>query len=68
MSELKLGAIARTFIDWPFATMNVGDTFLVPEGVKRVTITAAMNRAEKAGSGMFVSRKVEGGIRIWRFA
>ena len=58
----------RQFIKWPFDGMSVGDSFLVPEGVKRVSIGAAMQRAEKAGKGMFVSRTIEGQVRVWRFA
>lgn len=55
-------------ISWPFATMKVGDSFVVPEGVQRFTVASAMQRAEKSGKGMFVSRTVGGRIHIWRFA
>lgn len=60
--------VTRTHVNWPFASMKVGDSFLVPEGVKRVSIAAAMQRAEKAGKGMFCSRTIDGCVRIWRFA
>jgi hypothetical protein len=68
MSELTLSVVTREHIDWPFATMQIGDSFLVPDGIKRTTIAAAMQRAEKSGKGMFVSRTMGGSVRIWRFA
>jgi hypothetical protein len=58
----------RNHIVWPFASMAVGDSFLVPAGVSRPTVAMAMQRAEKSGKGRFVSRTVAEGVRIWRFA
>lgn len=64
----EVTAVTRTVVSWPFASMSIGDSFLVPVGVKRFSISAAMQRAEKSGKGMFVSRTVGGQVRIWRFA
>lgn len=57
-----------TVVRWPFEKMKIGDSFLVPEGVRRGTVSIAMLRAEKTGKGMFVSRTIESRIRVWRFA
>jgi hypothetical protein len=45
--------------------MEVGDSFVIPEDIKSGPIAAGnLNRA--LAPKRFVSRKVDGGFRIWR--
>lgn len=67
-SSVEVKLTTKTIVGWPFGEMKVGDCFVVPDGIKRQTIAVAMHRAEKSGSGMFVSRSIEGSVRVWRFA
>ena len=60
---------------YPFAEMEIGDSFLVPilkedMKTKRSTITAAPTNGQKGTGHKFTSRylEAEGGIRVWRFA
>ncbi len=55
---------AKSAAAYPFATMEVGDSFLAP---KKTGSSAAMCVAKKTLAPKdFVSRVVEGGRRIWR--
>ena len=49
---------------YPFRKMKVGDSFLVNSNFHNVRSCAYM--ASRRGLGKFVSRTVEGGLRIWR--
>jgi hypothetical protein len=52
---------------YPFAEMQVGHSFLVPEGVKPATIRSAIGAFTKANPGAhFAMRTTEGGVRVWR--
>ena len=55
---------------YPWANMNVGDSFFVPDvpGRKRNRgISAANNRAfDPKIKEKYATRSVEGGVRIWR--
>lgn len=54
---------------YPFQRMQIGDSFLVPNGtIGRTAVAKAMFLAEREGLGMFVSRSVPEGVRVWRFA
>lgn len=60
---------------YPFAKMEIGDSFLVPilkedMKTKRSRITAAVTNGQKGTGHKFTSRylEAEGGIRVWRFA
>jgi hypothetical protein len=51
---------------YPFLTMNVGDSFLVP-GKSAAQFSQATNYANRTNPGKrFKSRTVEGGVRVWR--
>ena len=54
---------------YPYAKMGVGDSFLVPSGVRGGSLgnICAMNKkmGERLGH-RFVARTVEGGVRVWR--
>ena len=58
------GAVAR----YPFRSMEIGDSFFVPEGdfpldtVRR----AAVRNSEYLGR-TFKAAKMPGGVRVWRF-
>ncbi len=65
---------AARFI-YPFAEMEIGDSFLVPilkedMKTKRSRITSSVNNGRKRTGYKFTSRylEAEGGIRVWRFA
>jgi len=51
---------------FPFAGMEVGDSFLVPEGVLRATVTVAALRYGRKNGMKFTVRKVPEGFRCWR--
>ena len=54
--------IPATTKKYPWNDMNVGDSFLVPDGeTKGMSATHRRKHREE-----HVTRKVEGGIRIWR--
>ena len=58
---------------YPFASMAVGDSFLVPvkpgetHKKTRHSVTGAIDYYTKKTGRRFVSRIVEGGVRFWRF-
>jgi hypothetical protein len=51
----------------PYKEMEVGDSFLVPEG-KMQTISNSNWRIGKALGAKFTARRVDGGVRVWRVA
>jgi hypothetical protein len=51
---------------YPFAKMNVGDSFLIPENVSRSSAAVAAYRYGLANRKKFVTRKTSEGHRIWR--
>lgn len=53
---------------YPFADMQVGDSFLVPEGVKRSNVSVAAKRYGDRHGAAFTVRKVPEGLRCWRIA
>ena len=52
---------------WPFAHMNVGDSFLVSPSDYHKAQVAAVQHAKWHGV-KFATRRVNGGYRIWRTA
>ena len=52
---------------WPFAKMKVGDSFAVPDDVKRQAIAVAAMRYGIKNDMKFTIRKtLEGNLRCWR--
>lgn len=55
---------------YPFREMEIGDSFLVPgDGDKRqlqARIGSAASYYGKRNNKRFVTRSVEGGVRVWR--
>lgn len=51
---------------YPWDDLRVKDSFLVPTTKKRLELETRMRAAGKKLRREFVSRAVEGGIRIWR--
>lgn len=58
---------------YPFASMSVGDSFLVPTSddkdaaaKKRTKVAAAITADAKRFGRKFATRQVEGGVRVWR--
>jgi hypothetical protein len=51
---------------YPFAQMEVGDSFRVPDGIKRGTIRIAAIRFSKKTGARFVFRSTEEGFYCWR--
>lgn len=55
----------RDSTKYPLASLEVGDSFLVPGAVARRLATAASQAGKRLGR-KFATRKVEGGVRVWR--
>jgi len=52
---------------YPFTKLEVGDSFLVPEGLDMAMFRSASSYAGKRNSKTFTTRKIEGGrYRCWR--
>lgn len=53
---------------WPFASMKIGDSFfLAGDSVKcQRTLASASTYYHRRHGMVFVTRKVDGGARIWR--
>ena len=61
-------AAGRHGTKYPFATMHVEQSFLVPGDVKAATIRSAVGAYAKRypEGGKFAVRNTEEGIRVWR--
>lgn len=54
---------------YPLAGMKVGDSFAVPQHVKRVTVSVYARRFGIKNNMKFTVRKIEdGSLRCWRIA
>lgn len=55
---------------YPFPEMEIGDSFLVPGDGDKKVLQARLGSAAcyfgKRNSKRFVTRSVEGGVRVWR--
>ncbi len=52
---------------YPFAQMQVGDSFVIAENIKRTTVSVAAIRYGKANGMKFTTRKMPDGVyRCWR--
>lgn len=52
---------------WPFPDMQIGDSFIVPEGIKRVTVNVAAKRYGDKHKMRFTVRLTEDRkLRCWR--
>lgn len=55
---------------WPFAEMGVGDSFFVPanttEEKRRIQMNVMGSCRRFRDKGRFATRRVEGGVRVWR--
>jgi hypothetical protein len=62
----------RTGSKYPFAVLETGQSFMVPDDAEKAvnvgTLRSALGAFNKRnpGSGKFSVRKVEGGVRVWR--
>lgn len=53
--------------NYPFASMQVGDSFFVPR-MKAQTLSAAACGYQKKLNMKYTVRTVDGGVRVWRIA
>lgn len=53
---------------YPFAAMNVGDSFVFPPGTKMSAAYAATSRATKDLGWIFKTRSMPEGVACWRVA
>ena len=62
------GGGGRRGSKYPFAVMQPGQSFLVPEDVKPATIRSAVGAFNKrnVGKGKFAVRVTAEGTRVWR--
>jgi hypothetical protein len=72
--NIPLAPVVRKESDYPFALLEVGDSFLVPataEDYQRVRqhVASYAHRQHKVfKTGKYCTRKAEGGVRVWRTA
>lgn len=62
---------SRARSSYPFADMNIGDSFLVSAGADDMAkqsskVAVAARNYGKRSERKFAIRKVEGGARVWR--
>lgn len=50
---------------YPWSLMDIGDSFFI-EGKAPKDISGPRANAERKTGAKFISRKVQGGVRIWR--
>lgn len=53
---------------YPWADMEVGDSFFVAGEKKTTMIYNCDNRSRRHRPQKFICREVEGGVRVWRIA
>ena len=53
---------------YPFATMEIGDSFFVVEKQTKLSSLATGFARRNGGQQKFTTRQVEGGVRVWRIA
>jgi hypothetical protein len=52
---------------YPFATMEVGDSFLIPDGSKNInSVRSAVTQAARRNGRKFTTRLTDSGLRVWR--
>jgi hypothetical protein len=51
---------------YPFENMQVGDSFLLPETIKRTSVAVAAMRYGRNNNKKFTVRKTKDGFRCWR--
>lgn len=64
---IEVPTIRRTSV-YPLADMEPGDSFFVPGESVRDRSAAAARLWGRRNDRKFVSRSVDGGVRIWRLA
>ena len=57
--------VPRVGAVYPYEVMEIGDSFLVPNGVSQVVCNSNFRMGRKL-KRKFMCRRVEGGIRVWR--
>jgi hypothetical protein len=53
---------------YPFADMEVGDSFLIPDMKTSAEISSAVSYRKNRYREDYVCRSTEGGLRVWRIA
>ncbi len=53
---------------YPFRTMNVGESFLVPKEKQNSASIAASLESKRSPGKKFTRRKTDDGVRFWRIA
>ncbi len=51
---------------YPFKKMKIGDSFLATKAIKISSLRTSAAQFGKRHNIKFLTRKVEGGLRIWR--
>lgn len=68
-SEVKVDKGIPVPVSFPFSEMEVGDSFAVPESIKRTTVNVAAKRyADKHGGKFTVRLMPDRSYRCWRVA
>jgi len=61
------GPAPQSIRKYPFDKMQIGDSFFVPGGNQNSIATSATNQLNRYGR-RYTTRKMDGGVRVWRIA
>lgn len=68
VEEKPFAGFARSKSKYPFAEMEVGDSVFYEGESNGGKVHASMVKSGQRHGRVFTSRKVDGGLRIWRIA
>jgi hypothetical protein len=67
-SGIPIPERGRNYSDYPFERLEIGESFLFPEGTKRSTAGTSATYQGMKLKRKFVTRQTSKGIRCWRIA
>ncbi len=64
--NIKVPCGSHTLIKYPFGEMDVGDSILIGSDTEKHTARSAVFSYARMNRKKFVTRSVDGGLRVWR--
>jgi hypothetical protein len=56
----------RTYFRYPFDTMSVGGSFLIPNPAEKSRVSAILASRKRSHGEEYIQRRISAGIRVWR--